>query len=255
MSEEDPMPALHPLVEGFGDAETYDRGRHTYDAEAARVLIELLGLRPEAPVLELGAGTGQLSRALVSAGLSLIAVEPLAPTRALLERAIGPGRVLSGVAEEIPLADGSVDAVLAANAFHWFDESRAMAEIERVLAPGGGLAILSTVPVLDTRWGQELGAILMEARPEHPAFGERGPAAALDEHPAFGPVVHEQVSAQASFDRARMLAYVASLSWVGGFSAAERAQLLDRVSELLDRHGIANVEHTVLHQIWVARLL
>ena len=167
------------------------------------------------------------------------------------------GRHLYGaeVAEEIPLEAASVEAVLAADAFHWFDESRAMPEIRRVLRGGGGVAILRTGPVLDESWGQELGAIITEARPEHPAFSPRPAAAALEEDPAFGPVSHRQLTSRASFDRERMLAYVASFSWVGSLSERERSDLLGRVDELLDGHGIAEVDHAVLHQIWVARLL
>ena len=78
-------------------------------------------------------------------------------------------------------------AVLAADAFHWFDERRAMPEIRRVLRPGGGVAILRTAPAIDEPWSRELGEIINEMRPEHPAFNARGPAAALEEDPALRP--------------------------------------------------------------------
>jgi SAM-dependent methyltransferase len=254
-AERQAQAGLHPLVGGFDDAEIYDRARHRYGAEVTELLIEQLELAPGAPVLELGAGTGQLSRALVDAGLSLTAVEPLGPTRALLERAIGAERVLDGRAEQIPLPDGAVEAVLAADAFHWFDEVRAMPEIRRVLRPGGGVAILRTTPVLDEPWSRELGTIITEARPEHPAFTSRGAAAALEEDPAFGPVSDLQVRTRASFDRARIVALFASFSWVGSLPAQEREQLLQRADAVLERHGVADVDHDVLHQIWLARLL
>lgn len=253
-AEEHPSAELHPLVSGFSDAENYDRGRPPYGEQVARVLIEQLALDPGAPVLELGAGTGQLSRALVAAGLDLTAVEPLGPTRELLCRAIGERRVRAGAAERIPLGEGSVAAVFAADAFHWFDESRAMPEIRRVLAPGGGMAILRTVPVLEQAWSQELGAILNETRPDHPAFVQRGAAAALDEDSAFGPVTETTVTSRARWDRERMLAYVASFSWVATLPPPARSELLARVEDLLDRHGVEEARHDVLHQIWVARL-
>jgi SAM-dependent methyltransferase len=132
---EAPGPGLHPLVSGFSDARNYDRGRPRYGPATVAAIVGALELGVGAPVLELGAGTGQLSSALVEAGLQLTAVEPLAETRALLARSIGAERVLEGVAEQIPLGEDSVEAVLAADSFHWFDRSRALPEIRRVPWP------------------------------------------------------------------------------------------------------------------------
>ncbi len=249
-----PDSQLHPLVDGFADAETYDRGRPRYGEDAARVLVEELGLGPTAPVLELGAGTGQLSRALVAAGMDVTAVEPLANTRELLVRAIGADRVRAGVAEEIPLADHSVDAVLAADAFHWFDESRAMPEIRRVLRPGGGVAILRSIPMWEAPWSAELGPILAVSRPDHPAYAGRSPAAALEQDGCFGPVRERTVTDEQPTDRARILAYLASVSWIATLPEHRRRDLLTQVESLLGRHGVTDAQQQVLHQIWIARL-
>ena len=113
-----------------------------------------------------------------------------------------------------------MQAVLAADAFHWFDEARAMPEIRRVLRARGGVAILRTVPVLDAPWSQELGEIMEELRPEHPAFTERGPAAALEDDPHFGPVIERTVTSRRTIDRERVIAYLASMSWVASPSAS-----------------------------------
>ena len=76
-----------------------------------------------------------------------------------------------GIAEAIPLPDASVDAVTVADGFHWFDQARALVEIDRVLRPGGGLAVISTVPDWSgASWAHELGTLVEEVRPEHPAF-------------------------------------------------------------------------------------
>jgi SAM-dependent methyltransferase len=246
---------LHPLVGGFSDAAAYDAGRPRYGESAVSVLVEQLELRRGAPVLELGAGTGQLSQALLDADLELTAVEPLGPTRELLTAAIGADRVRAGRAEQIPLADGSVDAVFAADAFHWFDETRAMPEIRRVLRPRGGVAILRMLPRVESPWSREFGEILMESRPEHPAFAGRGAAAALEEDPAFGPVTERSVSTPVVLGREQLLAWVASFSWVAVLPGAERERLLERLEELLCRHDVSRVSHEVLQQIWLARLL
>jgi SAM-dependent methyltransferase len=245
---------LHPLVGGFVDAANYEASRPRYDERVVAALEEHLGLSPGVPVLELGAGTGQLSRALVTAGLDLTAVEPLEQTRSLLAEAIGAERVLDGRAEAIPLEDGTVQAVLAADSFHWFDETRAMPEIKRVLRPGGGVAILRAIPTLEDPWRREIGEIIARTRPEHPAFGERGAAAALEEDADFGPVVQADVKTRWSFDRAKLLAWVGSFSWVGTLSGEARAELLSDVERVLDRHGVDTGEGAVLSQIWVARL-
>jgi SAM-dependent methyltransferase len=247
-------PQLHPLVAGFSDAELYDRGRPHYGAPVIEVIVSQLALAPGAPVLELGAGTGQLSRALVDAGLSLTAVEPLASMRRLLGAAIGEERVRAGAAEQVPLPDRSVDAVLAADSFHWFDESRALAEIHRVLRPGGGVAILRTAPLLETSWSTELGELIAAARPAHPAFGERGAAAALEEDDAFGPVSEALVESEQVLDRSGVLAYLSSLSWVGTMTPEQRAALIEDAQRLLERHDVGELRHRVQHSLWTARL-
>ncbi len=180
-------------------------------------------------MLELGAGTGQLSEALIEAGLDLTAVEPLDGTRELLAGAIGPERVRAGRAEEIPLPDESVRAVFAADAFHWFDERLAMPEIKRVLQPGGGVAILRTVPAIDEPWSRELGEVINEMRPEHPAFTARRPAAALEEDESFGPVRETKVTSRRELDRDALIALVASFSWVATLPGSDRERMLARV--------------------------
>jgi SAM-dependent methyltransferase len=252
MANPSPNPRLHPMVSGFTDAQTYDLGRPRYGEPVARALLELLDLVAGDPVLELGAGTGQLSRALVDVGLDLTAVEPLQATRELLGEAIGPERVRAGTAEAIPLEEGAVSAVMAADAFHWFDEKRAMPEIGRVLRAGGGVAILRTMPVLDAPWSDALGRIMEDLRPAHPAFGIRGPAAALEEDPRFGPVVEHTVTSKRTIDRPRVLAYLASMSWVA--QLPDREPFLARVERLLEEHDMQELEHEVLHLMWVARL-
>jgi SAM-dependent methyltransferase len=253
---EDPAHSgLHPLVGGFTDAAGYEAARPRYDERVAAVLAEQLELESGAPVLELGAGTGQLSRALVASGLDLLAVEPLGATRELLAAAIGPERVRDGRAEQIPLADASVEAVFAADAFHWFDEQRAMPEIKRVLRPRGGVAILRTVPVLDSDWGRALGRVITASRPEHPVFAGRGAAAALEEDPAFGPVIEKSMTSSDELDREGLIAYVASFSWVASLTPQQREQMLDRVREVLVEHGVGRSRHELLHRIWLARLV
>ena len=120
-------------------AETYERSRPLYAEIAVDWIAERL---PFGRVLDLGAGTGKLTRQLVARGADVVAVEPGDEMRAVLERQV-PGAVApAGAAEAIPLPDGDVDTVVVAQAFHWFRTEEALAEMHRVLRPGGGFALV-----------------------------------------------------------------------------------------------------------------
>ena len=110
-------------------------------------------------VLDLAAGTGKLTAALVGLGAEVTAVEPDPAMLAELRRSLGSVRSLPGRAEEIPLADASVDAVLVGQAMHWFDLDLAIPEIARVLAPGGVLAALWNVDDDRVDWVATLAQI------------------------------------------------------------------------------------------------
>lgn len=126
----------------FGrSAASYDRVRPDYSADALDLVSFRLGLGLDAEVLDLGAGTGKLTRQLVARFAGVTAVEPDAAMRAVLGRATSC-LVLEGTAEAIPLPDGAVDAVFVGQAFHWFANADAVREIGRVLRPRGGLVLI-----------------------------------------------------------------------------------------------------------------
>jgi SAM-dependent methyltransferase len=130
-----------PLRLSFGNlAETYHRVRPRYSQEVLDRAQVALGLDANARVLDLAAGTGRLTAELARRFAHVIAVEPSDAMRALIR----DGDVRAGSAEAIPLEAASVDAVFVGEAFHWFDAPRAIAEIERVLRPRGGLGLIWT---------------------------------------------------------------------------------------------------------------
>jgi ubiquinone/menaquinone biosynthesis C-methylase UbiE len=137
-------------------ADAYDRGRPSYPREA---IVWLLGREP-LDVLDLGAGTGKLTRTLLAAGHRVVAVEPLIEMRAILTSSLPSARALAGTAEALPLADASVDAVTVGSAFHWFDERRARAEIARVLRPPGVLGLLGNAFDTSLPWVARVREIL-----------------------------------------------------------------------------------------------
>jgi SAM-dependent methyltransferase len=227
--------ALHPLADKFASvADVYERGRPDYPPAVVGALAAELGLTPGSPVLDLAAGTGKLSRALVEFGLDLVAVEPQAEMRDRLAANIGAERVRDGVAEDIPLDDESVDAVTVADGFHWFDRPKALAEIRRVLRPKGGLAILTTIPDwTGASWGHELGTMIVEARPEHPFFDGPSWQESVREAGGWAEPREIRVTTSHPADPERILAHIGSMSWVAALPDEERQAWLDKAGRLV----------------------
>jgi ubiquinone/menaquinone biosynthesis C-methylase UbiE len=189
-----------------------------------------LGVATGERVLDLGAGTGKLTRVLLAAGLDAVAVEPLAELRAVLAERIGEDRVVEGVAEEIPLPDGSVAAVSVADAFHWFDRPRALVEIRRVVRPGGGLAILDKVPDWSgASWADAVGALVVDSRPEHPHFDGRPWQEYVREADGWSEPWVVRVTGEIPVDPEQVVAHVHSISWIAAMPDDQRDRMLDRV--------------------------
>jgi SAM-dependent methyltransferase len=222
---------VHPIAaQGFSEgAEAYERGRPGYPREAIEWLADRLGLGPGVEIVDLAAGTGKLSRALAATGAEVTAVEPLERMRALIEP---PIRSLDGTAEQMPLPDASADAVTVAQAFHWFDGEAALAEIHRVLRPGGQLALIWNVRRLEDP-GQaaveELIAPYTGEIPRHRSGEWRKPIEASD---GFGPLTESAFPNEQQVDADRLADRVASTSAIAALGSRERDALLERVRAL-----------------------
>ena len=158
MSDELPEnPATVDPARSFGSvADAYDRGRPAYPAEA---VAWLTGGEAKV-VLELGAGTGKLTRLLVDAGHAVFATDPDEAMLEVLRERVPEVSARVAVAEEIPANDRSVDVVVVAQAFHWFDHEVALTEIARVLKPGGHVALVWNSRDERIPWVRRLGDIL-----------------------------------------------------------------------------------------------
>ena len=158
MSDELPEPpATVDRARSFGAvAQAYDRGRPSYPAEA---VAWLTGGEAKV-VLELGAGTGKLTRQLVDQGHAVFATEPDEAMLALLRERVPEVSAKIATAEDIPANDRSVDVVVVAQAFHWFDHEVALAEIARILKPGGHLALVWNSRDERIPWVRKMGDIL-----------------------------------------------------------------------------------------------
>lgn len=206
-------------------ADTYQRGRPGYPQS----VVEWLVPRRARTVLDLGAGTGKLTRSLVEAGLKVTAVEPSQGMREQLTAAVPGAVVLAGSAEKIPLPDASVDAVVVAHAWHWFDAALAVPEVARVLVPGGTLSLVWNLRDETEPWMAALGAVM-----------HRHAAQASDTNteigPPFGPPERMEVRWRQPVTRQGILDMVASRSYVITMPDEEREQLLGEVAELLSGH-------------------
>lgn len=225
----------------FGPAsDDYERGRPGWPAAAVELVVAGLGLTPEASVLDLGAGTGKLTRVLAARFARVLAVEPLASMRDRLAAADLPGvEIRDGSAERLPVATGEVQAVFVAEAFHWFDGPVALAEMARALAPDGGIGLLWNLPA--GPWQPPLpeparellrAAIARGGQPGGPLLASQQWKAAFTGTP-FGELRHEQVPHELVQDRDELIANAMSISSVAGLPALERSQLRTRLQELI----------------------
>jgi SAM-dependent methyltransferase len=233
-------------------ADAYERGRPPYPPEA----IDWLLPGGAAHVLDLGAGTGKLTRQLTGRGLDVTAVEPLEGMREQLRRAVPGVRVLAGTAERVPLPDRSVDAVLVAQAWHWVDPAEAVPEVARALRPGGLLGLLWNIRDERADWVAGLSAILR--RSDGPQPGSSTVSAAPPIGPPFGPVERHDVGWVHHLSPDALIDMVASRSYVITLPAADRETLLGEVRHLLATHpALAGADRIALPYVtrcWRARL-
>lgn len=149
-----PIPAIHAAAQqGYNaEAPAYARGRPEYPAQMLPWLIADLGVKSGTVAIDLGAGTGKFTTLLVAAGAQVVAVEPIAAMRTQLQDRLPMVEALAASAESIPLESASADVLVCAQAFHWFATEAALAEMHRVLAPGGRLGLVWNVRDESVDW-------------------------------------------------------------------------------------------------------
>jgi len=207
-------------------ARAYERARPSYPKETVDWLLPVGARR----VLDLGAGTGKLTRALLSRGLQVVAVEPSLGMREVLVEAAPGATVIAGSAEDIPLGDASVDAVLVAQAWHWVDQSRAIPEVARVLRPGGLLGLVWNTRDESEPWVAALSTILAQYGATEdflldPRLG-----------PPFGPLARHYVRWDDPMTISGIVDLCASRSYLAILTSADRAVALDQIRVLLETH-------------------
>ena len=216
-------------------ADLYERSRPDYPEEAVDLLVRLLGLRAGRTLLDLGAGTGKLSRLAAARGARVVAVEPAA---GMIRQAGGPGILaVRALAEALPFRRHAFDAVCAASAFHWFDGRRALGEAHRVLHHGGRLALLWNVRDDDVPWVAALSAVVNRHEGDWPRYRSGAWRAAFDaSRDLFRPIEETHFHHAHELSPDGVVERVASVSFIAGLPAEARAPILDEVRALLARH-------------------
>ena len=227
----DELPQTPPTVDrarSFGSvAQAYDRGRPAYPVEA----VAWLAGGEAKVVLELAAGTGKLTRGLVDQGHAVFATEPDEAMLEVLRERVPEVSAKVATAEEIPANDRSVDVVVVAQAFHWFDHGAALAEIARVLKPGGHLALVWNSRDERIPWVRRMGEIL--GRQDL----DTSSAEHLVQSELFGFVEETTFKHWQEVNRESILDLARSRSNFATMDEAEREDNLTRVLAFYDDYG------------------
>lgn len=213
-------------------AAAYERGRPGYPAGAIEWLRAELDVRPGRTVADVGAGTGKLTRELVRTGAEVVAVEPVPGMRGVLERVVPEARVLDGTAETMPVADSSVDAITVAQAFHWFDVPRTLAEFYRVLRPGRRFAVIWNRRLRDDPLHVAINRIIEPYRGGAPSYRSSKWRESIAADGRFAPAGELELPFEQRFDADGLVDRVGSISFVAALSDEERGRVLDRVRAL-----------------------
>ena len=228
------------MPRGSGDtwADDYERGRPGWPPE----VVDIAGIPHEATVLDLGAGTGKLTRLLAATFDRVVAIEPSSAMRAILAETSPEAELVEGTAQAMPLGDESVDALFAAEAFHWFDDEQALNELVRVLRPAGFLVLMWNLPAGPTEPSAAAAeAFLNERAPRGVRYDPLdldGPQYTSGEWrlglaARFEPLREVTVPNTQTLDRDGLVAFYASMGWIADLADEDRLPLLETVRSLL----------------------
>lgn len=231
-------PRLHAATAGFArTADRYDRGRPEYPARVIDRLAIVTGLGSDHDVLDVGAGTGKLTRWLVPRAAHVVAVEPIDEMRAVLSERLPDVDARQGMAQDLPVADNRFDLVTVGQAFHWFAEPAVVAELARVLHPGGHLALLWLVRDVEAPLQQDLSRLFAPYRGDVPRQAEGAWKQAFLTDRCFGPRRTETHPFEVTAGRADFVDRVLSISFVGALPDEEQRTVRAQTERIFDTHA------------------
>jgi SAM-dependent methyltransferase len=220
---------VHPAAQAFGGAaDVYERVRPGYPREAIDWFAEVLDL---GTVVDLAAGTGKLTVPLLAVAGRVIAVEPSEGMLAILRRVAPDAEAIAGTAESIPLPDASADAVVVAQAFHWFSNDAALAEIHRVLRPGGALGLVWNRRVLTDPAHAVLEKTLEPWKGDAPRHRDGTWAAVLERTPLFEALARTELPNDHELPPGGLEDRAASTSYMAALPANRRREALADVRD------------------------
>lgn len=218
-------------------AAAYDRSRPGYAPQAIAAITAIFQVGPETAVLDLGAGTGKLTRQLLDTGARVMAVEPSAAMRQRLSQVLPEVPVLEGSAEAIPQPAKSVDLIVVGQAWHWFEGLTAQAEAGRVLVRGGGLALLWNDYDTSVPWAHELAEIRNRHFVRHvPPQADRDWRADFAGHAEWGSITERVFDHLHQTTRRALVDRVLSTSVIAPLPPEEREKVRQEVLTILDQH-------------------
>jgi SAM-dependent methyltransferase len=231
---------------GFGaSAEVYERARPGYSGAAVERLTTELRLSGGDVLVDLGAGTGKLTRTLLSAGATIVAVEPVRAMRAMFTTVLPHVAMVGAAAEALPFTGGSIDAVAVGQAFHWFYPHASLQEIHRVLRPGGRLGLIWNIRDESVPWVAALSRLIGDFVGDGPSYRTDAWRQAFDESPLFGPLGRATFRTEQPTDPEGVVDRVATISFIAALPEDRRRQVADDVRALLASHSATKNRRTL----------
>jgi SAM-dependent methyltransferase len=235
----------------------YERGRPEAPTVAIDALVRSLGISDRSTVLELGAGTGKLSRRLEPRSGRYLALEPVPGMREQFRRALPSVSLVAGIAERLPLPDSSVDAVVAAQALHWFDIPTAMGEMHRVLRPRGTVGLLWNVRDESVDWVHRATEILDRYDDRAPRYRRGAWREVWNRTAGFTPLEKQSFPFSQRLNRDTALDRFTSISFIASLETVRYAEAEAALKELLDTHpqtvGRSEIELPYQCEIYTSR--
>lgn len=233
-------------AKGFQSAaDSYERGRPDYPEEALSFLMRTLNITPGRRFLDLGAGTGKFTKYLLQTSAEVIAVEPVEGMRQKLSELYPGVSVLSGTAEEIPLPDNSIDGVIVAQAFHWFNGEKALPEIHRILKSGGKLGLIWNARDESVDWVSKLTDIIDPHEKGAPRYKSGAWKKAFEKTPLFSPLRLQSFRHLQKGPPEMLEDRITSISFISALDSSSKKKVVEQVRHLLSTHPALRGQSTM----------
>lgn len=222
---------------GFDRAgDSYERGRPEYPQDAIDFLTETLQINSSSTIVDLGAGTGKFTKLLRRSETQLFAVEPVEGMRKKFHALLPVIKMLEGSAESIPLKDQSVDAVIVAQAFHWFNGELALKEIHRILKPNGKIGMIWNARDESKDWVARLKDIIDPHEGGAPRYKTMRWKNAFDETNLFSRLHLRHFSYIQTGTVDTVVDRIGSISFISALPELQRNEVLNQVRNLVSTH-------------------